>query len=217
MTIVFCLPGRMFSGKFLQSWTILLNHCIRKNINIVISQHYNPNVYYVRSQCLGGNVLAGIHQKPWQGQLKYDYSMWIDSDMVFTPDQFEKLLSYDKDIVSGIYYTEDKVHFTAVQDWDTEYFQKTGTFKFLELSDVADKTELMEIAYNGMGFMLIKNGVFESIQYPWFEPRRVELSNNIEDFASEDVSFCLKAREAGYKIYIDPTMIVGHEKLQIIQ
>ena len=26
----------------------------------------------------------------------------------------------------------------------------------------------MEVQYNGMGFMLIKKGVFEKVEYPWF-------------------------------------------------
>jgi hypothetical protein len=32
------------------------------------------------------------------------------------------------------------------------------------------------------------------------------------DFTIEDVAFCLKAREAGYKIFIDPAAKEGHEK-----
>jgi GT2 family glycosyltransferase len=28
----------------------------------------------------------------------------------------------------------------------------------------------------------------------------------------EDVSFCLRAREKGFKVHVDPKVVVGHEK-----
>ena len=33
----------------------------------------------------------------------------------------------------------------------------------------------------------------------------------------EDVSFCLDAKEAGFEIWCDPRIRVGHEKTRIIQ
>jgi len=75
---------------------------------------------------------------------------------------------------------------------------------------------LFPAAYNGMGFMLIKKGVFESLQYPWFEPIHQSIKN-LEDFTSEDVAFCLKAREKGFEIFVDPTVIVGHQKPMILK
>jgi GT2 family glycosyltransferase len=32
------------------------------------------------------------------------------------------------------------------------------------------------------------------------------------DFTTEDVAFCLRAREKGYTVYVDPQVRVGHEK-----
>jgi GT2 family glycosyltransferase len=66
-----------------------------------------------------------------------------------------------------------------------------------------------------MGFMMIKNGVYENIDYPWFEPRFFEYEKDgkiIRDFCSEDVGFCLKAKEKGFPVYIDPSIRVRHEK-----
>jgi hypothetical protein len=60
--------------------------------------------------------------------------------------------------------------------------------------------------------MLIKYGVFESMKYPWFRPITQKISDGVEDFSSEDVSFCQTVINNGYKIYVDPTVIVGHEK-----
>ena len=38
-------------------------------------------VNFARCKCLGANVLRGPKQIPWDGKLKYDYQLWIDSDI----------------------------------------------------------------------------------------------------------------------------------------
>jgi GT2 family glycosyltransferase len=217
MRIVFCLPGKTFSGNFLVAWTKLLSECLHRGIDVVISQKINSNVYYVRAQCLGASVLRGKKQIPFNGEIDYDYIMWIDSDQVFNPDDFFKLLNHEKDVVGGLYLMEGGRQFAVVKDWDEKFFLENGYFKFLEKDEVmqGDKN-LMEVSYTGFGFLLMKKGVFEQLDYPWFEPRIINLTDEISDFASEDVSFCLKAKDAGIKIHIDPTIIVGHEKSTII-
>ena len=38
----------------------------------------------------------------------------------------------------------------------------------------------------------------------------------VQDMCGEDVSFCLDAIEAGYEIWCDPRIRVGHEKTRVI-
>ena len=77
--------------------------CTTNDIKVILSTAYSSNVFFVRSMCLKGNTLQGVDQKPFQGKLKYDYIMWIDSDQVFRPHDFVKLINWNKDIVSGMY------------------------------------------------------------------------------------------------------------------
>lgn len=209
--IVFCLPGKEYSGDFLSSWTGMIHHCVKKGHTMYISQKYTSNVYYVRSMCLGADVRRGEHQKPFDGKIDYDYIMWIDSDIIFTPENFDKLLSNDVDICGGVYLMENGKQFAVVKDWDEEYFKKNGTFEFLTPNDISKSPRLMEVSYTGFGFLLIKRGVFEQIKYPWFGPKFSKMGD-CYDFASEDVSFCMRAKEAGFKIHIDPTIWIRHEK-----
>ena len=141
--------------------------------------------------------------------------MWIDSDQIFNPTDFSQLLRHDKDIIGGLYYMEDGKQFPVVKDWNEEYFKEHGSFKFLNKEDIQTKKEPFEVVYTGFGFLLIKRGVFETVTYPWFEPQHFDFGG-VVDFASEDVSFCKKAKAAGFNIFIDPTVIVGHEKMQIL-
>jgi GT2 family glycosyltransferase len=66
-----------------------------------------------------------------------------------------------------------------------------------------------------MGFMLVKRGVFESLEYPWFRPIEKRIGNMV-DFTTEDVSFCLRARERGWKVLADMEVKVGHEKAIVL-
>lgn len=218
LKIVFCLPGREFSGDFLEAWSELMMSCQSNGILPRLVRAYDPIVYFVRNKLLGGNVLSGRHQKPFQGQVDYDYLMWIDSDVLCNIKQVLQLVKRDQPIVSGLYMMADGVNFATVKDWDTEYFGKNGSFKFLTEEDTKGVTDLMEVAYTGFGFMLIKRGVFESLEYPWFRPVMHNLSAgnaDVVDFSSEDSSVCWMLREKGYKIFVDPTVRVGHEKRKI--
>jgi hypothetical protein len=211
LTIVFCIPGESFGGKFLESYTNILAFCFDNNIRFVLSRAQSCNIYYVRNMCLGADLIRGKNQKPFDGKLDYDYLMWIDSDIIFTPAQFSKLLNCNKDIVSGIYQMADGKSLATVQNWDEEYFKHHGHFNFLTLQDINGKEDLIEVSYTGMGFMLMKKGVFENMEYPWFRPIEKQIGDAI-DFTMEDVAFCLKAAEAGFKVFVDPAVRVGHEK-----
>lgn len=87
-TIVFCLPGNIFSGPFLECWTNLIAWCLASGIRPVVSREYSNNIYYSRNLCLGGDVMRGPEQKPFNGQIDYSHIMWIDSDILFSPEQF---------------------------------------------------------------------------------------------------------------------------------
>ena len=106
---------------------------------------------------------------------------------------------------------EGGCQFATVREWDEEFFKANGSFQFLTPADIASQQGLINVAYTGMGFMLIKRGVFEAIEYPWFKPIEKRIGHMV-DFTMEDVAFCLRAREKGFKILIDPAVRVGHEK-----
>ena len=213
--VIFCMPGRSYSREFLLAWSDLLMQASSKGHQVMISQQYSSVVHFARAKCLGGDVLKGPDQKPFQGQVDYDAMMWIDSDMVFKPEDFFRILESPHDVTAGYYMMEDLQNVAAVQDWNEEYFAKTGSFKFLKPDDLVAAPEYMEVAYAGMGWMLIKKGVVESIKYPWFwsDLQRI---GDLTDMNSEDVAFCKALKEAGHPVYLDTKLRVGHQKMLII-
>lgn len=229
MNIAFCLPGRSFTAGFVQSWTQLLYSLSMRRITPLISMHYSPVVYFVRNMCLGGNNLKGSDQKVFESQndVKVDYVMWIDSDIVFNADSFFKL--YDEavqknyPIISGLYPIDD-FNYSAIETWDEEYFIEHGTFKFINKENMKEKkyadNPIIKVPYNGFGFMLIKKEVFDALEYPWFKPEMITIKRPdgsvISDFASEDASFCLSAARKGFDTWVDTEILLGHEKSLIL-
>ena len=219
-TVVFCLPGRGVSYQFLKSFVSLCFDLVQSGASIQISQDYSSMVNFARCKCLGANVLRGPDQKPWDGKLEYDYQLWIDSDIVFDTEKFYRLVVHDKDIAAGWYMTEDG-RTTSVAHWleEGDFRQNGGVMNHETGESMSKRKKPFTVDYTGFGWTLIKKGVFEheKMKYPWFAPKmQVFESGSVQDMCGEDVSFCLDAIDAGFKIWCDPRIRVGHEKTRVI-
>jgi hypothetical protein len=186
-----------------------------KGHNIMISQQYSSVVHFARAKCLGGDVLKGPDQKPFQGQVDYDVMVWIDSDIVFKPEDLFNLLESPHDVTAGVYMTEDLQNFATVKEWNTDFFKKNGNFKFLRPEDIVGAPQYMPVAYTGMGWMAIRKGVVEDLKYPWFHAD-LENIDGIVDMKAEDVAFCKALWDAGHPVHIDTKIRVGHQKNVIL-
>ena len=265
-TFVFCLPGRGVSYNFLKSFVSLSFDLVQNGAAIQISQDYSSMVNFARCKCLGANVLRGPNQLPWDGKLKYDYQVWIDSDIVFNTEKFYQLVlnaipqeavtkeevlepmknekgevvknkdgsdatklagyklivdqSKERHIVAGWYCTEDGKT-TSVAHWldEDDFRTNGGVMNHETIESISKRKKPFTVDYTGFGWLLIQNGVFEHEQmpYPWFAPKmQIFESGEVQDMCGEDVSFCLDAKEAGFEIWCDPRIRVGHEKTRII-
>ena len=219
-TVVFCMPGRGVSYTFLKNFVTLCFDLVQNKASIQISQDYSSMVNFARCKCLGANVLRGPDQLPWDGKLKYDYQLWIDSDIVFNVEKFYQLVLMDEKIASGWYCTEDG-RTTSVAHWldEDDFKGNGGVMNHETLDSIAKRKKPFTVDYAGFGWLLIKHGVFEDSQmpYPWFAPKmQIFESGAVQDMCGEDVSFCLDAKEAGFRIMCDPRIRVGHEKTRVI-
>ena len=171
--IVFCMPGRGCSFTFLKNFVQLCFDLVQMGASIQISQDYSSMVNFARCKCLGANVLRGPDQVPWDGKLKYDYQLWIDSDIVFNTEKLLQLVLMEKDIAAGWYMTEDG-RTTSVAHWlDEGDFRNNGGVMNHETGETMTKRKKpFTVDYTGFGWVLIKHGVFENegMKYPWFAP-----------------------------------------------
>ncbi len=225
--IVFCLPGRGVSYQYLKAFVQLCFDIVQCGGSIQISQDYSSMVNFARCKCLGANVLRGPNQVPWDGKLEYDYQLWIDSDIVFNSEKFFQLIldanpegKEEKHIVAGWYCTEDG-RTTSVAHWleEDDFRSNGGVMNHETIESISKRKKPFTVDYTGFGWLLIRKGVFEheGLPYPWFAPKmQVFESGEVQDMCGEDVSFCLDAIAAGFEIWCDPRIRVGHEKTRVI-
>lgn len=212
-TVVFCVPGRTFSTLFLSSWTDTILVCADLEILPVLSYAYCSNVYKVRNGCLKGRKDKGAAQKPFQGELAYDYLMWIDSDQVWAHEQFTQLFRYleahsDVGVLTGIYRQHENE--------PTYLVTQLGADRHATMQELEGRDEVIEIAGAGLGFCLMRYGVMEKLDYPWFRPVAMRFDDGFFDFTGEDSGFYYRARQAGIKIMADLGCRVGHEKPTVL-
>jgi hypothetical protein len=141
------------------------------------------------------------------GKYTYNKIIWIDSDIEWTPEDFLKLYYSDLDIISGLYQTNPNG--TVAVNLTDPLGRPTLVNKvhFL-LWDVP-----VEVGGVGFGFVAMKNGVFEKMNRPWFKIREVQWDNvDFKVNMGEDYSWCEGAKEAGFKIWVDPLVKLKHHK-----
>lgn len=223
-TIAFCLPGLMYSGTFMTQMIRMLYDLNQLGVNYYISQHYSSMVNHARTDCLQVDNYAGTMLTPFRGQVPYDYIMWIDSDIIFKTEDLLELLKMNKDISAGWYVqTIGGVitnQTTVVEHMDSKRVYENGSDKCETVEDMMKRTDPFKVDYCGFGWILIKNGVYEKIPYPWFVPKKVQLKRPdgiiLEDVCSEDISMCEEFRNYGFDIWVNPKVRVGHQKMVIV-
>ena len=156
------------------------------DIELFIPKSYSVDV--------GRNIIAKYAQENG-----FDYIMWVDSDMILPKNTLVRLLSHDKDIVAGVYSYKvlgnKEVVAKRFQDETREEYDN------LTIKEIKESKGLIEVDRFGFGCVLTKTSVFDKIPYPWFIYTQE---------MGEDIFFCRKAQNEGYKLWLDTDVICGH-------
>lgn len=144
------------------------------------------------------------------GKFTYEKVIWIDSDISWTIDNFQKLWASDLDIVGGMYQTAPDGR-VAVAKFDETSPELPTVVR--EQDFILEERRIIEVFGLGFGFIAMKQGVFEACSRPWFYMRSIRWPQlDFDTNLGEDYSFCVNAREAGFKIYLDLDVKVNHHK-----
>ena len=128
-----------------------------------------------------------------------DYILFIDDDMVIRPEDklFTKLVEHDKDIVAPLFFHRRHPYAPLLFKRNIRAGGRYTTF-----DNIMDYQKgLLQVDGVGCGVVLIKTEVFKKIDNPYFV---------FGDTFGEDLYFCNKAINAGFKIYCDTNIEVGH-------
>lgn len=142
-------------------------------------------------------------------QMEADYVFWLDSDMVFKPDtlvrMYKTLTENDLDILTGLY-------FRRVPPYSPVLFDKLDIdgdrCEWSEFKAIPDG--LFEVGGCGFGCVLMKPDPFIDVQNR-FGNMFAPIANN-----GEDIAFCWRARQCGFKIMCDPSVLCGHVGYSVV-
>jgi hypothetical protein len=197
----------MMEAEYVKSLVATMGYLNREGISYLYLNEYSSQVNAAReATAMGSKFLHAFATEPLSGEVTYDKMIWIDSDISWLPEDFIKLYNSKFDIVSGLYFNEEGVPLFTFKEDDIYFDHKKLKYKEYPF----------EVFGVGFGFVAMKSGVFESIPRPWFETEFQKITNDEgkEMFIpwGEDFSWCIKAQNQGYKIYLDPSIRVGHHK-----
>lgn len=145
-------------------------------------------------------------------QLEDEWLWFVDSDMVLEQDTLEKLLAVadpkTHPIVGALCFGRDAegiIFPTMYRLADTE-----GTF---QRAETVPEEGLVEVDATGAACLLIHRDALKTIgdrqqaPFKWFQETQIK-----DALVGEDVTFCFRARDAGYPIYVDCSNRIGHVK-----
>lgn len=122
-----------------------------------------------------------------------DWVWLIGDDHVFNPDILIRLLAHNVDVVVPLCLKRSPPYDPVVYSHQNDKGEYVG--------GNLPKTGLAEVYAAGQAGMLIRRRVLDAIDNPWFE---------CEGGPNEDLVFCAKIRDAGFKIWCDVDCLLGH-------
>lgn len=147
-----------------------------------------------------GNIIPDSRRALVEKSIELGAShLWfIDSDIVVPLEALNRLIGHHKDVVCATYNSRYNDH-VQLGNRDMSASVANG---------------LLPMATVPLGCALIKLSIFESLPRPWFNYLLGPAPGKVRDI-SEDSWFCKQAREAGIKIWMDPSIKLGHAGMEV--
>lgn len=123
----------------------------------------------------------------------------------------------DKRIVSALYFGRNETHRAQVAN---AFESPSEDARYHAILRTGGEHPLEEVRFTGMGFMRIHRSVFEAIReradelFPEIKPaqegRHWGYFTPQGPDRGEDMTFCMRAKMAGFPTYLDPSLLIGH-------
>jgi len=204
VSIAWCDNG-MVDGKFMQGVTDVMLH---------------SGIKFSTTLRSAGNQIARQRDKVihyWYDNNKSDWLLWVDSDVVISPDTF-KLLWESKDaterpIVSGVYFTTDQPEEPLMTPLPT-LFNFVSSEETVGVSRIHPMpvNELIKIGAAGMGFVLMHRSVIEKIKEAAPGAPIFSDIGHGKNFLGEDIYFFALCDKADIPVYAHTAATAPHIK-----
>jgi len=152
----------------------------------------------------------------WYDMGKTDWLLWVDSDIVLTPQVFAQLWeAADKatrPVVTGVYFISKENEQTMMAPYPC-LFMETGDEHNIAYVHPLPDNQVMKVDCAGMGLVLMHRSVVTKLRekYP-DQSVFAEIEGLGVKFVSEDIVFFRKLKEAGIPVYAHTGARVKHMK-----
>ena len=194
-------------------------HTVKSLIDLVVQQMHHGRFDMMMDTHAGECPIGRCRNDLTHTFLKSDctHILFVDSDIKFTYEQVEKMLSHDVDIVGGFY--------TIKQDGPVRLCCNT-----LNTVSKPNEDNLVQMKYMGTGFLMVTRRVFEvmaqemgeSLSYIddtdhktvkhdfWRMGVATDPATGKRRWLSEDWQFCQFAIDLGFSIWADAAILLEH-------
>jgi hypothetical protein len=207
--VLIATPGRAMHAEYVKSLVETTRILHARGISYALLNRYSSFVPTARELTAADTAQHDYSSNvPAHGRYEYKKIFWIDSDIEWDPADFLRLYDSELDVVSGLYVLDAAGTVAASYPNDRGVPTRTHKLEFML------HERPVEVGGVGFGFLCVKRGVFEAIERPWFLIGRVQWSQEspMRVNAGEDYSWCARAQQAGYSIWVDPGVKVRHHK-----
>ena len=205
VSIAWCDNG-MVDGKFMQGVTDVM---LKSGVNFTST---------LRSQ---GNQIARQRETVityWYDKTDTEWLLWVDSDVVISPDKF-KLLWESKDakerpIVTGVYFTTDTPEEPLMIPMPTVFDfvdNEDGGFGLKRVHPLPNN-ELIQVGAAGMGFILMHRSVVERIRAILPDAQMFMEMGRGTKFIGEDIYFFALCEKAEIPLFCHTGATAPHMK-----
>lgn len=126
----------------------------------------------------------------------YTHALWLDDDHIFNPDLFVRLAALgDLDMVSAVYFQRTSPYHPVC------YIKDDSENEYRHWPLMVIPEDIIEVDAVGFGAVLMRREVLEGTPKPWF---------TLDWRAGEDVIFCKRAKDAGFRIWLAGDYKIGH-------
>ena len=217
--VIIMTPGYSMEGRYVTSLLSTIKRLEIENISWGFSNIGVSDVAIARENTILGRSTFSVNSnyaKPLSGQATYNKLFLIDSDIYWNVEDFIQLYYSEHNLISGVYLQSDFETTTLLKKSEENNNPTNTGLRTMSREEVHFHPVPFEVDGAGLGFMCIKSGVFETIERPWFEhisvTKPISDTEFIVEMLSEDISFIRKVKNAGFKVYADPAVKVGHVK-----
>jgi len=179
----------------------------------------NNKINLVNSMRVQGNQIGRQRQvlfDAWANQVKTDWLLWIDSDIVITQNAFNLVWNaadkIAKPVVCGTYFVSKENEQSLMEPFPTLFNEGKDDFE-LKIIHPLPENQILKIDSAGFGFVLMHKSIIDPIRKMCPEYSLFAEKENIgEKFISEDVVFFSNLKKAGIPLYVHTGAIVQHMK-----